>query len=120
CSRMQQRRIFIHIVGVFAVLVEHGCLVGVLYRLRSERDPVRINALLQLSSSSIQLFYWSTGLLVAAGGAAAFTGHFWTQGGWLYAAIVVLLVTSVAMVRMAKPYYGRVRFISQAMSGGSK
>ena len=63
---MTQWLIFIHIVGVFAFLVAHGSSVGVLFRLRSERDPGRINALLQLSTSSIQLFYWSTGLLVAA------------------------------------------------------
>lgn len=117
---MTQWLILIHLIGVFGFLTAHGTSVGVLLRLRNERDPGRINALLQLSSSSIQLFYWSLGLLVAAGLAAAFTGRFWTQGGWLYAAIVVLMATSVAMVRMAKPYYGRVRFISQAMAAGSK
>jgi plastocyanin len=112
--------VFVHLIGVFAFLVAHGTSVGVLFRLRNERDPARVHALLQLSSSSIQLFYWSLGLLVAAGVVAAFDGHLWKTGGWLYAALVVLVLTSVAMVRMAKPYYARVRFISQAMAGGSK
>ncbi len=117
---MYQWLVFAHLIGVFGFLVAHGTSVGVLFRLRGERDPIRVNALLQLSSSSIQLFYISLGVLLAAGVAAAFVGHLWKTGGWLYAAIAVLVLTSVAMIQMARPYYGRVRFISQAMAGGSK
>ena len=117
---MYQWWVFVHLIGVFGFLIAHGTSVGVLFRLRNERDPARVNALLQLSSASIQIFYGSLVVLLAGGFIAAFTGHLWATGGWLYAAIAVLVLTSVTMLQMARPYYRRVRLISQAMAGGSK
>src|SRR5439155_310682 len=119
-SRVYQWWVFVHLIGVFGFLIAHGTSVGVLFRLRNERDPARVNALLQLSSASIQIFYGSLVVLLAGGFIAAFTGHLWATGGWLYAAIAVLVLTSVTMLQMARPYYRRVRLISQAMAGGSK
>lgn len=108
-----------HLLGVFAFLVSHGVSVGVLFRLRTERDPERINGLLQLSGSSIQAFYASLGLLLLGGIVAGFLGHWWSQG-WIWAAIVVLIVTSLAMYGMARPYYRRVGLVSRALAGGTK
>jgi len=113
--------VFLHLVGVFAFLASHGASVTVSFRLRTERDPRRVNELLQLSASSTQALYWSLGVLVGAGAIAAFVGHLWTHlssSAWIWAAIVVLLVTTLAMVRMAKPYYQRVRIVAAAKAEG--
>jgi hypothetical protein len=47
---LYQWMVFLHIAGVFAFLVAHGVSVGVAFRVRLERDPKRIMALLDLSS----------------------------------------------------------------------
>ena len=109
----------LHLVGVFAFLIVHGVSVGVALRLRNERDPARINSLLDMSGRTVMPLYVSMLVLVAGGAAAGFGGHFWSQR-WLWSAVVILLITTFAMYFMARPYYQKVRFISRAMAEGSQ
>ena len=39
----------IHVVGVFLFLIGHGVSAGVVWRLRTERDPVAVRTLLDFS-----------------------------------------------------------------------
>src|SRR5437879_6182270 len=110
--------VFVHLVGVFGFLAAHGVSMTVTFKLRTERDPKRISDLLALSGTSIQYFYYSTGLLLLGGIVAGFLGHWWAQG-WIWAAIVVLVLTSMAMLGVARPYYRRVGLVARAMAGGS-
>ncbi len=111
--------VFAHLVGVVGLMTAHGVSVAVALRLRSERDPAKIAALLDLSGRTVPAFYGSFGVLAAAGIAAAFVGDWWGFG-WIWAAIVTLVVVSLAMFYMARPYYQRVRFIARAMAEGSQ
>ena len=118
---MYQWLVFVHLAGVFAFLALHGVSIWVSIRLRTERDPRRVTELIQLSSSSVQPFYWSLGLLVAAGVVAGFVGHLWTHvstSAFMWAALIVLIVTSIAMTRMASPYYRRVGLVARAKAEG--
>jgi uncharacterized membrane protein len=110
--------VFIHLVGVFAFLTAHGVSVGVAFKLRRERDPQRILALNEFSSSSVTLFYASLGLLLLGGIVAGFMGRWWGQA-WIWTSLVLLILTSVAMILIARPYYRRVAFVARAMTGGS-
>src|ERR1700693_3134549 len=110
--------VFVHLVGVFGFLVAHGVSVSVTFRLRKERDPRRAGELQELSGSSIRAFYASMGVLLVGGVVAGFLGHLWSQG-WIWAALGVLVLTSLAMVFMARPFYRRVGFVARAMAGGS-
>jgi uncharacterized membrane protein len=111
--------VFLHIVGVFAFLLSHGVSVGVSFRLRRERDPRRITALLELSGSSIALFNGSLLVLIFAGVVAGFLGHWWGQG-WIWTALGLLIATSVAMSVLARPFYKRARLVAEALSSGSE
>lgn len=111
--------VFVHLVGVFAFLAAHGVSMGVLFRLRKERDPAKVNELLQMSASSTRAFYPALGILLLGGIVAGFLGHWWSQA-WIWAAIVVLILVTMAMYAMATPYYRRIRFVAQAMEGGSQ
>lgn len=111
--------VFAHIVGAAGFMTAHGVSFAVSLRLRGERDPARITTLLDLSARTVPAFYWSFLLLLAGGIAAAFDGDWWGFG-WIWAAIVTLVVVTAAMFAMARPYYRRVRFITQAMAEGSK
>jgi Cupredoxin-like domain len=111
--------VFVHLVGVFGFLAAHGVSMAVMFRVRRERDPQRVNELLQLSASSITAFYYSLGILLLGGIVAGFLGHWWSQA-WIWAAIAILVLVSVAMYAMARPYYRRVRFVARAMADGSQ
>jgi len=111
--------VFVHLVGVFGFLLAHGVSVSVTFKLRDERDPERINALLQLSGSSIKAFYLSLGVLLIGGFGATAVGDLWSKA-WIWSAVGVLLIASAAMYAMARPFYRRVGFVARALQGGSE
>jgi plastocyanin len=111
--------VFVHLVGVLAFLGAHGVSMAVLFRLRKERDPRKVSDLLALSSSSITAFYYALGVLLTGGIVAGFLGHWWGRA-WIWAAIGVLVVVTVAMFAMARPYYRRVGFVARAIAEGSQ
>jgi uncharacterized membrane protein len=111
--------VFLHIAGAFGFLMAHGVSAYVTLRLPKERDPARVSQLLELSASSVGFMWNSIGLLLIGGIAAGFTGHFWGQG-WIWAAIVVLVVVMAAMYAMGTTWAKRLRTISGAMVGGTE
>jgi plastocyanin/uncharacterized membrane protein len=111
--------VFLHIAGAFGFLMAHGVSVYVTLRLPKEREPARVSQLLELSASSVGFMWNSIGVLLVGGIAAGFTGHFWGQG-WIWAAIVVLVVVMAAMYAMGTTWAKRLRTISGAMAGGTE
>jgi uncharacterized membrane protein len=111
--------VFLHILGVFGFLLGHGASVSVAFRLRRERDPGRINALLELSGTSLTLFFFGLLVLVVAGVVAGFLGKWWSDG-WIWTALAILVATSAAMSILARPYYKRVRLVAEALASGSE
>jgi plastocyanin len=111
--------VFLHIVGVFGFLMAHGVSAYVTLRLPKERQPTRVSQLLELSASSVGFMWNSIAVLLVGGIAAGFTGHFWGQG-WIWAAIVVLVIVMVAMYAMGTTWAKRLRTISGAMAGGTE
>ena len=100
--------VFVHVAAAFLFVMGHGASMWVSDQVRRERDPVRIQALLELSSTSLGLVYGSLVTLLVAGiGAGIMGGHF--GRGWIWAAIVVLVTIIVLMYALASRYYGRVR-----------
>jgi plastocyanin len=111
--------VFVHLAGVFGLLVSHGVSVAVTFRLRAERDPARAVTLLEISSSSITAFYVSLGVLLLGGVVAAFDGGWWGYG-WIWASLATLTAVIVAMYALARPYYHRIRFVAAALAEGSR
>jgi plastocyanin len=111
--------VYLHLAGVFAFLSIHGVSMTIGLRLRKERDAARITALLDLSGRTVPAFYISLAFLVVTGVVSALVDD-WFGYGWIWGAILTLVVVSVGMFFMARPYYQRVRFISRAIAEGSK
>lgn len=111
--------VFLHVAGVLVFLVAHGVSMGVSLRLRQERDPKRIMALLDVSSTSISGLYVGLVLLLAGGVVAGFVGDWWDQG-WIWVALGTLIALMVFMYVAASPYYKRLRTIVEAMVQGSE
>jgi hypothetical protein len=102
--------VFIHVVGVFVFLLGHGISAGVMWRLRSERDPAALRALLGFSTWSMGLLTLGGLIWLIAGVVAGFSGNYWTSGTyWIWASVIIAVITIVAMTPMGRFYLNRVR-----------
>lgn len=100
--------ILLHIIGVLIFVLAHGASVMVALKLRTERQPERVRALLDLSSGSIGVMYIGLLVLLVGGIAAGFAGGHWGQL-WIWTAIVVLVAVLALMYARGTQYYARVR-----------
>lgn len=116
---MYRHWVFLHIAGVFGFLASHGVSMAVSIRLRKERDLARVQGLLDVSARTTGVMYTSLGTLLLGGIAATFSGGLWSFG-WIWAALLLIVLVVLAMIFMAKPYYQKVRFVTRAVAEGSK
>jgi hypothetical protein len=100
--------VFLHIAGIFGFLLAHGSSAAMAFALRRERNPERLRALLDLSGSTLSIFYLSLLLLLAAGIIAGFMGHWWGQG-WIWLSLGVLVAMIAGMWTMGSMHYHQVR-----------
>jgi hypothetical protein len=100
--------VLLHVLGVFGFLMAHGISIGVAFTLRRERDLARIQALLNLSSSSLGVLHGSIALLFLTGIVIGFIGRWWSRG-WIWLSLGLLIVIYIYMGIAASGYYGQVR-----------
>ena len=81
---------------------------GVALKLRGERELSRVQALLDLSQAAINWMYVSILVLLIAGVAAAFIAGLWGKG-WIWAAIVLLVLMFAAMYARATTWFSDLR-----------
>jgi hypothetical protein len=100
--------VLIHIVGVLGFMFSHGVSAAMALRLRHERNPDRIRVMLQISKSSLSVFYVSVVLLLGGGIWAGFDGSWWDQG-WIWVALGLFLANLIFMYALPAPYYKKIR-----------
>ena len=100
--------VLVHVLGAFAFALAHGVSAAVALRLRSERELPRVQALLDLSQVATGGMYVSIAVLLVAGIAATFIAGLWGKG-WVWAALVVLVVLFAAMYARATPHFAELR-----------
>ena len=115
---MYEWLVLIHILGVLGFMFTHGVTAAMTLRLRHERNPDRIRVMLQISSSSLAVFYISTLLLLVGGVWAGFSGDWWGQG-WIWVALGVFLANMVFMYVVPVPYYKKIREVMTIQESGS-
>ena len=99
-----------HILGVLAFVLVHGASAAVSFKLRSERDRVRIQALLELSNAYLNWAYLALVVLLLSGIAAGIAGGWWTSGRlWLWVSLGLLVAVFVGMYGVAAPYFETLR-----------
>jgi hypothetical protein len=109
--------VLIHIVGVLGFMFSHGISAAMALRLRHERNPDRIRVMLQISSSSLGVFYVSTLLLLGGGIWAGFNGRWWGQG-WIWAALGLFVANLIFMYVVPVPYYKKIREVMTIEESG--
>ena len=100
--------ILLHLLGVGIFLAAHGVSMWVGFKVRTERDRPRIEALLQLSGVSVRVMYVGLLVLVVGGVTAGIDGSYFSQL-WIWTAIGLLVAISIVMVTVSSPYYQRVK-----------
>ena len=110
--------VLVHILGVLGFMFTHGVAAAMALRLRHERNPDRIRVMLQISSSSLSVFYVSILLLLVGGVWAGFNGHWWDEG-WIWVALGVFIANLIFMYAVPTPYYKKVREVMTIEESGS-
>ena len=100
--------VFLHVIAVFAFLMAHGVSISVAFALRRERNPDRIQTLLNLSGSAIGILNGAIGIILLSGIVSGFMGQWWDRG-WIWLSLGLLIATAVFMFAAGTGYYGRVR-----------
>src|SRR5512140_2196452 len=99
---------FLHIVGAFAFVAGHGVSMAMAMRLRSERDPARMLAMLDLSSSSLGFATIGMLVLLVAGIVDGIVGGYFGRL-WIWAALILFIVTGSLMTPLASGHFNAVR-----------
>jgi small-conductance mechanosensitive channel len=100
--------VFLHVLGAFGFFMAHGASAVMAFRLQKERNIERIKAIMDLSNAALPAMYYSLALLLIAGIAAGFKGH-WFSRGWIWAAIVILVVIYIGMHAYAFRFFTPIR-----------
>ena len=98
----------IHLIGLVLFAVSHGASAFMAFRLRAERDPVVVEALLKTGQLSVGPMYIGLLLLIVGGLGAAAGRNLWGNT-WDIASIVVFIVVLITMWAVASPYYMGLR-----------
>ena len=103
----QQLLALIHISGAFLFVGGHAASALVAFQLPDETDGARAQALLTLSSRSLDWLHIGLAVLILSGIASGFVGHWWDRP-WIWLAIDLLLAISAYMYagNRSKAYSG--------------
>lgn len=100
----------IHVLAALALVLAHGASAAVAFKLRGERDRVRIGALVDLSNAYLNAFYLALVVVLLAGILAGIGAGYWTNGQlWIWASVIVFVAIVVGMYALAMPYFRDVR-----------
>ena len=96
--------VYLHLASVLGFLAAHGVSMVVPWQLRRQLDPAQARFLLMLSVNTLGASYGFLGAILVTGVLAGLAGHWWGRG-WIWAALVLLIVMVGAMGAMSRPYH---------------
>jgi hypothetical protein len=95
--------LFAHIASVAGFLLAHGTSAAMAFRLRSEKTTDGLRSLAELSKQTTGVMYTFIALIVISGVVLGLQGR-WFGRGWIWAAIVVLILTIGGMSALGGRY----------------
>ena len=95
--------LYAHIASVAGFLLAHGTSAAMALRLRQEKTPDGIRSLTDLSKQTTNIMYGFIVLVVITGVFLGFQGSWWSHG-WIWAAIVLLILTIGVMSALGRGY----------------
>jgi len=100
--------VLLHVIAGFAFALAHGVSAFVAFKLRGEREPARVSALLDLSKTALPVSDIAILVLLATGIAEGFIGDWWGQA-WIWVAIAVLVFLFIYMSTRGVMHIDKIR-----------
>ena len=98
----------LHVAAGFAFALAHGVSAFAALKLRGEREPARVTALLDLSKFSLPISDLAILVLLASGIAAGFVGSYWGHL-WIWVSIGVLVFLFIFMSIRGVQHHDAIR-----------
>lgn len=98
----------LHVLGAFLFVFGHGASAFSALRLRRERDPARIGAMLEVSAASYAAMGIGWLVLLAAGVVATFMAGLWGEP-WIWASLALFVILTGYMTPRAAGWTRTVR-----------
>ena len=105
---MHRVLVFVHVASVLTFMLSHGASAAVALRLRKVTELHDVKALLDLSSSTFNIFYASFLALLVTGIWAGFTGDHWRHL-WIWAALGLFIAIAAVMYAIASSHFTALR-----------
>ena len=100
---------FFHIASAIGFAGIHGASIVVLYVIRNERDRGRIESILGFSAKTVTAMYLTLVAVVGTGLWLGFEVTIFLRRPWYWLSLALLVVTSLLMWFVAKPFAERIR-----------
>jgi hypothetical protein len=100
--------VYLHVIAAFAYAMLHGASANVAFKLRREKTPERIAALLDLSSAYNSVTYAALFVILFTGVTLGFLGHWWSQV-WIWLVLGVIILMIAAMFTMGAGSFTQLR-----------
>lgn len=100
--------VLVHVAAVVLTFFAHGASATAALRLRYERDPARIGALLDASAWSLGVAGIGLLVLLLSGITAGIMGGWWGRG-WIWLSLALVIVISGLMTPLGSNYLSEVR-----------
>lgn len=100
--------VLLHVFSAMVFFMAHGASAAMAFQIRRETELSRIRALLDLSNTSLPVAYVALMLLLLAGIGAGIMEN-WFGRGWIWAAIVLLIVMWFGMAAYSGRFFAPIR-----------
>lgn len=100
--------VFLHSLSAFTFFLAHGTSVAMAFKIRSETNFDRIRAMLDLSSSTVNVMFYSFLAMGLTGILLPFILKLWNRG-WIWVSIVLMVIVFFRMVFMTETRYKLLR-----------
>jgi hypothetical protein len=111
--------VFLHVVGAFLFVAGHGVSIAVIYRIRAERDPARLQAYLDLSAWSLNLAGVGLLLILAFGILAGIVAGSFGRA-WIWVSLVLFIVIGGLMTPFGGIPLSKIRYALGQRTRGMK
>lgn len=103
---MYRLLLFIHVGSAIGFLLFHGATASVMFALKRERDPARLQGLLALRDRAEGAWGLPMVVMIISGVILGFMGRWWSQG-WIWASLGAFAVILFAMSGFGRMYIER-------------
>ena len=100
--------VFIHVLSAITFFLAHGAAAAMVFKVRSEKDFIRIQAMLDLAVSTFKVYMLSFLMMGLTGLMMPFITHIWHRI-WIWLSIVLILFVAGWMFAVNEKQFKQLR-----------